>query len=119
MVVLLARLLHKLQEAPSKDVNSAPASTPYKSVWYCVLQARGGIMEAMQLHAAQTTKAIDEHRIFGSEVALVSNYRQQLLEAGGGYWNEGELIAFGSKGYGPALITVQVWATLGQVAAGK
>ena len=85
VVVLLARLLHKLQETPSGDMNSASASKPYKSVWYCVLEAFGAIVEAMQVHAMKTTVPVNDQGMPVHEEPLVVNCRQQLQEAGGGY----------------------------------
>ena len=82
-VALLAKLLHKLQQFPSLDIISVNAKTPYKSVWYCVLESLRVIMEMMQLRAKDTFRWVDEAKGIGIDEPLVCNFRDQLLEAEG------------------------------------
>ena len=82
-VALLAKLLHELQQSPSLDIISVNAKTPYKSVWYCVLESLCVIMETMQMRAKDKFIWVDEAKGTGTDEPLVCRFRDQLLEAEG------------------------------------
>jgi hypothetical protein len=81
VVFLLAKLLHLLQQCPSKEVNCAPNNHPFKSVWLCILAmleligkhiSKGGYMKAL---SDMTRK----EEFFTTEAA----FKLQLEEAAG------------------------------------
>jgi hypothetical protein len=94
-VVLLARLMHVLQQNPRLEVAAVVADKPFKSVWYCVAFASTCVLQRIDRKGQQpTSRSTFSSRTAASEDTaqqsrwgklspIEASCRQQLEEAAG------------------------------------
>ena len=96
-VLLLAKLLHLLQQHPCPEVNCTPPNDPSSSVWFCVAHVLYGISTPLRrLHMAEVKRQVpsmvlttaNEAEHAASTVAILNepvwvSWRQQMEEASG------------------------------------
>ena len=80
-VVLLARLMHVLQQSPSLKVTSIVVNQPWSSVWWCVAYALCTIVESIQQKDQDMWRSPAE--LEASIAPIKASCRQQLKEAAG------------------------------------
>ena len=80
-VVLLAKLLHLLQQCPSKEVNCATYNNPFKSVWLCVLATLELISKNVTKEGS--VKAVSETTRSEENFTVEASFKHQMEETTG------------------------------------
>ena len=88
-VVLLARLMHVLQQSPSMDVTAVIVHRPFSSVWYCVVYTLVCIVETIQkqrvaeMRSQSQEAEVEECATVPELTPIKTSCMQQLDEAEG------------------------------------
>ena len=78
-VILLARLMHVLQQSPCLEVTAIVVTRPFDSVWFCVVSTLAGIVASVQEKKLDTWDSPER----AAEAHIEASCKQQLKEAAG------------------------------------